>query len=48
MIDLSFAVNKVLSANNLMLKFDTKNKSFIYSKNKSGPNVDPCSTQLLR
>ena len=31
-------------ANNLVLKFDTSGKSFIYYENKSGPSVEPCGT----
>ena len=33
------------SANNILNnREDTRDKSFIYSKNKSGPNMEPCGT----
>ena len=38
------SVRTVSSANNFVLKLDTRGMSLMYNKNSNGPRVEPCGT----
>ena len=41
---MTFEKSDISSANILHMEVITSGKSFIYIRNKSGPNTDPCGT----